>query len=69
MPREHLRAAMPKQPWRGWPTVCRLADLFVVNVTPMKIRLEQLGWIHLDEDGVPASGPKPTSGQGQLFAE
>jgi hypothetical protein len=49
MPREHLCAALPKRPWRGWSTVYRLADLFVVNVTPMKIRLEQFGWAHLNE--------------------
>jgi Zn-dependent peptidase ImmA (M78 family) len=68
VPRDRLRAALPKQPWRGWPTIYDLADLFVVNVTPMRIRLERLGWMHLDEYGVPASGPKPASGQGQLFA-
>ncbi len=67
MPHEHLRAALPKRPWRGWPTVYRLADLFVVNVTPMKIRLERLGWMHLDQDDTPVSGPQPTSGQGRLF--
>jgi hypothetical protein len=67
MPREHLRAAMPKRPWRGWPTVYRLADLLVVNVTPMKIRLKRLDWIHLDQDDVLVSGPQPTLGQGRLF--
>jgi Zn-dependent peptidase ImmA (M78 family) len=69
IPHDHLCAALPKQPWHGWPTVYRLADLFVVNVTPMKIRLEQLGWAHLNENGIPVAGPKPTSGQARLFAE
>jgi Zn-dependent peptidase ImmA (M78 family) len=68
IPRDRLRAALPKRPWRGWPTIYDLADLFVVNVTPIRIRLERLGWVHLDEDGVPVSGPRPASGQGQLFA-
>jgi IrrE N-terminal-like domain len=68
VPRDRLCAALPRRPWRGWPTIYDLADLFVVNVTPMRIRLEWLGWMHLDEDGVPVSGPKPASGQGQLFA-
>lgn len=68
IPRDRLRAALPKRPWRGWPTIYDLADLFVVNITPMRIRLERLGWMHLDEYGVPASGPKPALGQGQLFA-
>ncbi len=67
MPRDRLRAALPKRPWRGWRTVYDLADLFVVNITPMKIRLERLGWAHLDEDRIPLSGPKPTPGQGQLL--
>jgi Zn-dependent peptidase ImmA (M78 family) len=68
IPRDRLRAALPKRPWRGWATVYDLADLFVVNVTPMRIRLERLGWVHLDEDGVPVSGSRPASGQGRLFA-
>jgi hypothetical protein len=68
IPRDRLRAALPKRPWRGWPALYDLADLFVVNVTPMRIRLERLGWMHLDEDGAPVSGPKPVFGQGQLFA-
>jgi hypothetical protein len=68
LPRDHLRTELPKRPWRGWPTVYRLADRFMVNITPMRIRLERLGWAHLDADGIPASGPKPTPGQGQLLS-
>jgi hypothetical protein len=67
MPRDHLRAALPKRPWRGWPTVYDLADLFMVNVTPMKIRLERLGWAHINENGIPTAGPKPAPGQGQVL--
>ena len=33
----------------------------------MKIRLEKLEWMHLDDDGIPVSGPKPTPGQQALF--
>lgn len=43
MPKPQLLAALPPAPWRGWPTVYQLSDAFHVNVTPMKIRLEQLG--------------------------
>jgi IrrE N-terminal-like domain len=68
LPRDHLRTELPKRPWRGWPTVYRLADRFMVNITPMRIRLERLGWAHLDADGIPVSGPKPTPGQGQLLS-
>lgn len=68
MPRDRLLAMLPKSPWRGWPPVYRLADAFVVNVTPMAIRLEQLGWMHRDDDGIPLSGPKTPAGQGSLFS-
>lgn len=67
MPREELRPALPKSPWRGWPWVYRLADAFLVNVTPMVIRLEKLGWMHRGDDGIPVSGPKPVAGQASLF--
>jgi hypothetical protein len=68
VPRDRLRAELPAAPWRGWAPVYRLADLFVVNVTPMAIRLDKLGWMHRDEQGVPVSGPKPAPGQGELFS-
>jgi hypothetical protein len=67
MPRDELLAAAPKPPWRGWRHVYQLADTFLVNVTPMKIRLERLGWMHLDDEGTPVSGPKSTPGQSALF--
>jgi IrrE N-terminal-like domain len=67
MPRDLLLSAMPKQPWRGWRPVYRLADHFLVNVTPMAIRLEEFGWMHRDEDGSPVSGPRQAVGQGSLF--
>jgi len=67
VPKDRLLHALPKAPWRGWPPVYRLADDFLVNVTPMAIRLEKLAWMHPDEEGVPVSGAKPTPGQGTLF--
>lgn len=67
MPGDQLLKALPSPPWRGWPAVYRLADRFVVNVTPMIIRLEQLGYAHRDGDGVPAGGRRPLPGQEQLF--
>jgi hypothetical protein len=68
MPRDLVLAGLPESPWRGWAPVYRLADTFVVNVTPMKIRLETLGWMHLDENDVPASGPKQVAGQTSFFS-
>lgn len=68
MPRDQLRAALPRHRWTGWPTVYGLADAFVVNVTPMKIRLERLGWMHLDDEGMPVAGPEGEPGQARLFS-
>jgi Zn-dependent peptidase ImmA (M78 family) len=68
MPRDQLLAALPEPPWRGWAQVYRLADRFVVNVTPMAIRLEELGWMHRDQNNTPRSGPAQPAGQGSLFA-
>ena len=67
MPKDLLLTALPKAPWRGWRPVYRLANLFLVNVTPMAIRLEELGWMHRDEDGIPVSGPQQAVGQASLF--
>lgn len=67
MPTDRLLAALPKQPWRGWPPVYRLADIFAVNVKPMAIRLEELCWMHRGQDGTPISGPEQAAGQGSLF--
>ena len=66
MPRDQLLASLPKCPWRGWSHVYRLADEFVVNATPMAIRLEKLGWMHREDD-VPVSGRRPAPGQDSLF--
>lgn len=67
IPADRLASALPKAPWRGWPTVYRLADLFLVNVTPMTIRLEKLGKMHRDDNGIPVAGPRPQPGQATLF--
>jgi hypothetical protein len=67
IPKDRLLSALPQAPWSGWPAVYRLADAFVVNLTPMMIRLERLGWMHRDDDGVPVSGARPTPGQGSLW--
>jgi hypothetical protein len=67
MPRHELLAALPKASWKGWRPVYMLADTFLVNITPMTIRLEKLGWMHRDEDGIPVSGPANPPGQQVLF--
>jgi IrrE N-terminal-like domain len=67
MPEVRVRSALPPPPWRGWPAVYRMADQFLVNVTPIAIRLEKLGWMHRDEDGMPVSGRAAAPGQQELF--
>jgi hypothetical protein len=67
MPRDRLLAALPQSAWSGWSPVYRLADIFVVNVTPMAIRLEKLGWMHRNDEGTPVAGRKVPPGQGSLF--
>lgn len=68
MPREGVASAVPQVPWHGWSAVYDLADVFVVNVTPMVIRLEELGFARRGSDGVPTSRSVVAPGQGQLFA-
>jgi uncharacterized protein DUF955 len=68
IPKDRLLSALPQTRWSGWPTVYRLAETFIVNPTPMVIRLEELGWGHRDDHGVPASGAKPAPGQDSLWS-
>lgn len=67
IPKDRLLEVLPRASWTGWAPVYRLADAFLVNVTPMRIRLERLGWAHLADDGVPRSGAAPAPGQSPLF--
>jgi hypothetical protein len=67
MPRHELLPALPQLPWKGWRHVYALADTFLVNITPMTIRLEKLGWMYRDNDGIPVSGSKRPAGQQTLF--
>ncbi len=68
MPKDRLGAELPGLAWHGWPWVFRLCDRFLVNTTPMLIRLEGLGWMHRDEHDVPTAGPAPVPGQSSLFS-
>jgi len=52
------------------PTVHGLADLFVVNITSMRIQLERLGWGNIYDDGIPGrtrSRHRARPGEGQLL--
>ena len=67
MPRDRVLAALPDAPWSGWSPVYQLAETFVVNATPMIIRLEKFGCAHRDEHGTPVCGRADPPGQGSLF--
>jgi hypothetical protein len=67
MPRDWLLSLLPRQPWRGWRSVYRLSDQFVVTPTAMIVRLEELNLGYRDENGMPTSGPKIAPGQMPLF--
>jgi hypothetical protein len=71
MPRHEVVSALPAGPWSGWRGVYELANRFVVNATPMMIRLEELGLAHRDDDRVPVSGPRlsPASLMGPRFRQ
>jgi hypothetical protein len=67
VPREEVVPLLPERLWSGWGPVYRLAETFKVSPTAMAVRLAELGRIHRDDDGVPASGPKVPPGQEALF--
>ena len=67
MPEDQVLAALPGSAWHGWRPVTRLAEDFVVSPSAMRRRLEELGCMRLDRDGVPVSGRLQSAGQDTLF--
>lgn len=67
MPEERVLAELPVAPWEGWPQVYRLADVFLVTVSSMARRLEELGCMRRGGDGVPVSGRLRPVEQDVLF--
>jgi hypothetical protein len=62
IPEDRLRPLLPATPWQGWPVVYRLADHFLVSVSAMRVRLETLKLMHLNQDQTPHSGAAPVPG-------
>jgi len=69
VPRDRIARAIPAGAWSGWGPVYGLADVFVVTVTAMMVRLEELKLAHRDEFGLPRSGRSAPAGQGVLFSD
>ncbi|MGH3382653.1 MAG: ImmA/IrrE family metallo-endopeptidase [Actinoallomurus sp.] len=67
MPEDRVLAALPASHWSGWPAVYRLADAFVVTVTAMVRRLEELRCVRRDRTGVPVSDRLAPVEQDALF--
>lgn len=67
MPEDEVLAALPGSAWCGWRPVYRLAEDFIVSRSAMKRRLEELGCMRLDRDGVPISGRLQPVDQDTLF--
>ena len=63
IPQDRLRPLLPTTPWQGWPPVYELADRFIVSVSAMRVRLERLKLMHVDQEGTPRSGPAPVPGE------
>jgi len=67
MPEDRVLAALPAAPWSGWPDVYRLADAFVVTVTAMVRRMEELRCVRRDGSGAPVSDRLAPIDQDALF--
>lgn len=51
MPRDLIREESMKIDRTRWPDLYRLAERFEVTITALRVRLEQLGLLYVDEDG------------------
>ncbi len=51
MPREMMRGLVAENRPTRWPELYRLAERFEVTISALKVRLEQLGLLHVAPDG------------------
>ena len=51
MPREMVRGLVAESRPTRWPELYRLAERFEVTISALKVRLEQLGLLHVSADG------------------
>jgi hypothetical protein len=51
MPRAYLCGLFGERRPTGWPELYRMAERFGVTITALKVRLDQLGLLHVGEDG------------------
>lgn len=67
IPKQLLRQDVDLRRPRGWPDVYRLAERYEVTVTAMRVRLNQLGFVYIDEHGTFHRSKADAAGQQVLF--
>ena len=63
MPRDLLRAEVGKIDRTRWSNLYRIAELFEVTISALKVRLQQLGLVHVGKDGRLYDSPVQSKGQ------
>lgn len=66
MPVDMIRAEALKIDRTHWPNLYRLAEKFEVTISALRVRLEQLGFLYVDEHGKLYESRDAASGQGML---
>ena len=67
IPRQLLREDVRRKRPSGWSDVYRLAERYEVTVTAMKVRLNQLGLLYVDDNGTFYASKAEAEGQRALF--
>jgi hypothetical protein len=67
IPRQLLRDDVGRKRPEEWPDVYRLADRYEVTPTAMKVRLNELGLVYIDEGGMFHRSKAEAAGQQPLF--
>jgi hypothetical protein len=67
IPRQLLREDVARKRPQGWADVYRLAERYEVTPTAMKVRLNELGFVYIDESGMFHGSKAQAAGQQPLF--
>lgn len=67
IPRQLLREDVARKRPQRWPDVYRLAERYEVTPTAMKVRLNELGLVYIDESGTFHGSKAEAAGQQLLF--
>ena len=67
MPRATMRALIAEQRPTRWPELYRLAERFEVTISALRVRLEQLGLLHVSERGRLHASQAEAAGQLRMW--